>query len=191
MARSPVLRGSGTALGHTVGMNSAVNGTGEPRWLTSKQSDAWIELAAVLVVLPAALDSQLQRDAGLSHFEYQVLALLSTAPDRTANMTELASRTNGSASRLSHVVGRLERRGWVTRAPDPGNGRFMRATLTEAGMDKLVEAAPGHVETVQWYVFDQLTPTDVQDLARIARKIKNRQVLITSAPPSQTGPSEC
>jgi len=132
-----------------------------------------MELVAVLISLPAALDAQLQRDAGMSHYEYQVLALLSSVADRTSYMTEIAAGTNGSPSRLSHVVARLERRGWVARSSDPDNGRFTRATLTEAGWDKLVESAPGHVAAVREYVFDQLSATQVRQLARIARAIKD------------------
>ena len=53
----------------------------EPRWLDAEENQAWRALAKTLVRLPAALDAQLRRDAGISHFEYQVLALLSVAPD--------------------------------------------------------------------------------------------------------------
>jgi len=62
----------------------------EPRWLDAEESQAWRALAKTLERLPAALDAQLRRDAGISHFEYQVLALLSEAPGRTLRMSELA-----------------------------------------------------------------------------------------------------
>ena len=103
----------------------------DPRWLTSQERASWLSLAAMMIKLPCALDAQLQRDAGLSHFEYQVLAGLSEAPDRSLRMSDLAVLANGSLSRLSHVVNRLERRGWVRRAADPADGRFTLATLTE------------------------------------------------------------
>jgi hypothetical protein len=86
-----------------------------PRWLTDDERDAWMPLIGVLIKLPAALDAQLQRDSGLSHFEYMVLSRLSEAPERTLRMSDLAVLANGSLSRLSHVVTRLERRGWVRR----------------------------------------------------------------------------
>ena len=54
----------------------------EPRWLTEDEMQTWLPLVGVLLKLPSALDSQLQRDAGLSHFHYLVLAMLSEAPDR-------------------------------------------------------------------------------------------------------------
>ena len=87
----------------------------DPRWLTAEQLSAWKKLIAVVELLPGTLESQLQRDSGLSHFEYFTLAMLSEAPDRTLRMTTLAAHTNATLARLSHVVSRLEKRG--LRAP--------------------------------------------------------------------------
>ena len=145
--------------------------TPEPRWLTDDETQSWLALAGVLVRLPAELDAQLQRDAGISHFEYQVLAGLSEAPDRTLRMSELALFANGSLSRLSHVAKRLEDRGWLRREPDPDNGRFTVATLTEAGWAKVVGSAPAHVATVRRLVFDPLTPAQVRQLHEIGHRI--------------------
>src|SRR5215472_5774685 len=135
----------------------------EPRWLDPDERLIWLALGSVLIRLPGALDSQLQRDAGISHFEYQVLAGLSEAPDRTLRMSVLALLAEGSLSRLSQVVSRLEQRGWVRRAPDPTDGRYTLATLTDAGWEKVVATAPAHVEEVRRLVFDRLT------------KVQNRQ----------------
>ncbi|MEV6605772.1 MarR family winged helix-turn-helix transcriptional regulator [Kutzneria sp. NPDC051319] len=143
-----------------------------PRWLDEFEQQAWLELAGVLVWLPAALDAQLQADAGLSHFEYQVLAILSTSPGRTARMGDLAVLAKGSPSRLSHVIGRIEKQGWVTRGVDPANKRIVLATLTDAGWEKVVATAPGHVEAVRRYVFDPLTPARVRQLRQVAGLIR-------------------
>ncbi|HLH82894.1 MAG TPA: MarR family transcriptional regulator, partial [Trebonia sp.] len=105
-------------------------------WLSAEEQAAWRPFAALLFRLPAALDAQLQRDAGISHFEYMVLASLSEAPGRTLRMSELAAMASGSLSRLSHVVSRMERRGWVRREPCPGDGRFINAVLTADGWAK-------------------------------------------------------
>ena len=91
--------------------------TAEPRWLTDDEQASWLALTSVLVRLSAALDAQLRRDAGMSHFDYQVLSALSEAPDRTLRMSALAAFTESSLPRLSHVVARLEEHGWVRRAP--------------------------------------------------------------------------
>jgi DNA-binding MarR family transcriptional regulator len=145
-----------------------------PRWLTPGELDAWLPLGGLLLRLPAALDTQMQRDSGLSHFEYLVLASLSEAPERTRRMSALAALANGSLSRLSHVVKRLEARGWVERRPCPGDGRYTNAVLTEAGWDKVVASAPGHVEAVRTLILDALTPGELEQLGAMARRILGR-----------------
>jgi DNA-binding MarR family transcriptional regulator len=146
----------------------------ETRWLDEQQRAAWIRLAAVVELLPGVLDSQLRREAGLTHFEYWVLSMLSEAPERTLRMTELARRTHATLPRLSHVVARLEARDLVERFPCPQDGRATNARLTAAGWDKVVDAAPGHVETVRASVIDALSPVQVSQLTSIAEAILAR-----------------
>ncbi|NUR06259.1 MAG: winged helix DNA-binding protein [Nocardioidaceae bacterium] len=145
------------------------------RWLEDEELRAWLKLAGVMLKLAPALDSQLQRDNDLTHFDYLCLAMLSESDDeRTLPMSELAGRTNASLSRLSHVVSKLERRGWVQRCPSPRSRRVTLVRLTEDGWQVLVKAAPGHVETVRELVFDELGPEDVAALERIAGHIVER-----------------
>ena len=139
----------------------------EPRWLDDDERAAWLRLVAVAELLPAALDAQLRRDSGLTHFEYFVLAMLSEAPERTLRMTALAQRTNATLPRLSHVVRRLEERGLVERFPCPEDGRATNARLTEGGWQTVVGAAPGHVEAVRRLVLDPLSPAQVDQLRGI------------------------
>ena len=143
----------------------------ETRWLDAEESQAWRALAHALVRLPAALDAQLRRDAGISHFEYQVLALLSEAPGRTLRISTLATLAEGSLPRLSQVIARLEQRGWVRRTPDPADGRYTLAILTDQGQAKVTEAAPGHVQEVRRLVLDPLTRTQTGQLREISRRI--------------------
>ena len=121
-------------------------------------------------LLPA-LDAQLRRDAGISHFEYQVLAALSEAPERTLRMSDLAVLAEGSLSRLSQVVARLEKKKWVRRTPDPTDGRYTLAILTDDGWDKIVATAPGHVNEVRRLVIDPLTNTQLNQLTNIGQRI--------------------
>lgn len=146
----------------------------EPRWLTDDQQHTWRRLAAVMLRLPAVLESQLQRDSDMSHFEYWVLAMTSEAPDRSLRLSELAANANASLSRLSHVVTRLERRGWVRRRPDPGDARATLAVLTDEGWRALQAAAPGHVEQVQRLVFDALDDEDVERLGELCDRMLER-----------------
>ncbi|WP_043502371.1 MarR family winged helix-turn-helix transcriptional regulator [Georgenia sp. SUBG003] len=144
------------------------------RWLTSEQQDAWRSVMSVLMLLPGALDAQLQRDTGLTHAGYVVLSALSEAPDRTIRMSRLATMANMSMSRLSHLVDRLSSQGWVERRPDPEDGRSTMAVLTDAGWEKVVETAPGHVENVRTLIFDDLTDAQVTELRQITQKISSR-----------------
>lgn len=120
---------------------------------------------------PHALDAQLLRDAALIHFEYEVLASLSEAPDHTLRMSTLAGLANGSLSRLSHVVKRLEKRDWVPRSPCPEDGRFTNAVLTESGWDKVVKTAPGYAANARALVIDRLSRAQIRQLATIGKRI--------------------
>jgi DNA-binding MarR family transcriptional regulator len=146
----------------------------EPRWLEGIERDAWLSLIGVIIRLPAALDAQLQRDAGLSHFEYMVMVNLSNADDHVLRMSQLAALCHSSLSRLSHVVARLERRGWLRRDPCPDDGRATLATLTDDGFAKLASAAPGHVDAVRAYVIDALDPEQLGQLSAIGDTILGR-----------------
>src|SRR3954453_15468888 len=102
----------------------------EARWLDDEQLRAWKKLIAVVELLPGTLETQLQQDSDLSHFEYFTLAMLSEAPERTLRMTGLAAQTNSTLARLSHVVSRLEKRGLVRREPCAEDRRATNAVLT-------------------------------------------------------------
>jgi len=124
--------------------------------------------------LPAVLDAQLQRDAGIGFYEYSVLSWLSMSPERTLRMSQLAELTRGSLSRLSNVVKRLEQREFVRRAPDPTNGRYTNAFLTDAGWECVVRAAPGHVNAVRHFIFDPLSADQVEALRVTSGLIADR-----------------
>ncbi|MCF3140483.1 MULTISPECIES: MarR family transcriptional regulator [Micrococcaceae] len=146
----------------------------QPRWLNADERRAWLALLSINTLLPSALDTQLQSAGKLSLFDYNVLAMLSETEGRYLPMSELAARTSASLSRLSHVVTKLQKRGWVERQAHPGDARVTVAHLTEAGMSTIVSLAPGHVESVRTLMLDSLSPEDVADLARIGEKIVAR-----------------
>jgi DNA-binding MarR family transcriptional regulator len=141
------------------------------RWLDDAELTAWVRLAAVLELLSGVLDSQLRRDAELTHYEYYVMAMLSEAPKRTLRMTALAQRTNATLPRLSHVVKRMEDRGLIERFPCPEDARATNARLTADGWKKIRATAPGHVATVRRHVIDVLTPEQITQLAAITGAI--------------------
>jgi len=142
----------------------------EPRWLDDTEQRVWRRLLAVAAALPGALDTDL-RAVGLTHPTYVVLAMLSEAPDRTLRMAELARRASSSPSRLTHTVTRLEQRGLVRRAAVEDDGRGAAATLTDAGWDVVVSAAPTHVATVRRLLFDGLTTAELATLDEVGARV--------------------
>jgi DNA-binding MarR family transcriptional regulator len=132
------------------------------QWLDDQQQRTWRAWLTVSELVPRALDAQLQRDAGISHAAYIVLAMLSESPTRSRRMSDLARRANQSQSRLSHTVARLEERGWVRRERSAEDGRGNLAVLTEEGWDVVRSAAPGHVDAVREAMFGALTDEQIQ-----------------------------
>lgn len=143
----------------------------EPNWLTADELEDWRALMALTLALPAALDRQLKQDSCLTGFEYHVLAALSESPGRSLPMSVLATLANGSMSRLSHVVARLESDGWVERRASQQMGCRTEAHLTESGWAKVQESAPGHVREARRLVVDVLSRDELRALGAAARKV--------------------
>ncbi|SDC33210.1 MarR family winged helix-turn-helix transcriptional regulator [Actinokineospora iranica] len=140
----------------------------EPRWLSDAEQDAWRTFVTMLGALVDHLDRQLQRDSKMPYTYYEILVVLSHAPNRELRMSELAGLRNSSRSRLSHAVARLEEAGWVERRECPTDKRGSLAVLTDAGFAALAAAAPGHVAAVREVLFDRLTPDQVKSLGEIS-----------------------
>jgi DNA-binding MarR family transcriptional regulator len=151
-------------------------GAGEPpvKWLTAAELESYLSVVRLTIWLPWSIDQQLRRDCDLGLVEYQVLAMLSNRPDRTLRMSSLARLTNVSLSRLSHLVTRLEGRSLVRREPDPADGRFTNAILTDQGYRTLEEAAPRHVAHVRSLVIDALSAAELRRLGLVADRIVSR-----------------
>ncbi len=145
-----------------------------PRWLDADEQAAWRAFLAASRLLDDALDRQLQRDAGMPHGYYMILAMLSEAPGRALRMSDLAQITNSSPSRLSHAVARLEEAGWVRREKHETDRRGSIAVLTDEGMSTVESVAPGHVTAVRESLFDALSPEEVMALRSICGKVVDR-----------------
>lgn len=144
------------------------------RWLSDHEQCAWRAFLEATQRLFEQLDRELQHDVDMPLAYYQILAMLSEAPDRTLRMSDLALQTWSSRSRLSHAVDRLEEKGWVERLSCPSDKRGAFAVLTDAGQQVLEAAAPSHVTSVRRLVFDQLSADEVEALALVSRKIAER-----------------
>lgn len=141
------------------------------RWLDADEQRTWRAYVESAKLVLDALDRQLQRDADMPHAYYEILVRLSEADGRSMRMSELASITLSSRSRLSHAVARLEERGWVAREDCLTDRRGQLARLTDKGLDVLITAAPGHVETVREFVIDVLAPEQQRQLTEIGEAI--------------------
>ncbi len=142
-----------------------------PRWLTDDEQRAWRAYLESTKVLLDALDRQLQRQADMPHAYYEILVRLAEAGDHALRMSELADLTLSSRSRLSHAIARLEERGWVSRTDCPTARRGQIASLTRAGMDVLIDAAPLHVASVRDLMIDVLTPEQLLQIETIGAAI--------------------
>ncbi|MDX2693586.1 MarR family transcriptional regulator [Streptomyces ipomoeae] len=141
------------------------------RWLTPQEMRAWINFIDCSTLLSDYLDQQLRRDAGMTHADYELLARLSSVPDRTLGMSALAEQLKFTRSRLTRAVIRLEDSGYVRRRDDPADRRGQLAELTDRGMELLTGAAPGHAAAVRRAVFDTLSPEQVEQLATITAAV--------------------
>ncbi len=163
----------------------------ETRWLNEEEREMWMRLVSLTMLLPGAMESQLKRDASLSFFEYHVLAMLSEAEGRTRLMSELARWSNSSLSRLSHVVTRLEKQGWVRREACAEDRRATLAVLTDEGFAHLVASAPRHVAEVRRLVFDGLGAAEVRAMSTALGGVLERIDAPSPRAGKQCGEEEC
>ena len=153
------------------------------RGLDAQEQQVWAQLSTMILRLQPVLSAQLQREFGISQFEYLILARLSETQGSMLRMSVLATITGGSLPRLSQAVGRLEKRAWISRQPDAHDSRYTVAILTPAGLRRLQEAAPLHVDAVHEFVFDRLTRAQAQQLGAISQRI------LDGLPPDDSWPS--
>jgi DNA-binding MarR family transcriptional regulator len=153
------------------------------RWLDEEEQLTWRQLSTMILRLQPVLSAQLQREFGISHFEYLIMACLSETPESKLRMSVVAAMTGSSLSRLSQAVGRLEKRGWTSRRPDEEDSRYTLAVLTNAGLRRLQEAAPSHVATVRQFVFDRLTQAQTRELGTAC------QLILDGLPPDDSWPT--
>jgi DNA-binding MarR family transcriptional regulator len=139
--------------------------------LSPQQDRTWALLVGVMMWLPAELDTYLERSADLSHAEYGVLRCLSLSEDREIHMSRLAATASVTPSHLSRIVGRLERRGFLTRSTEPTDARKTLARLTQAGARLVDEVEPGYVAEVRTRVFELLENRQLEQLEDLAEAI--------------------
>jgi len=141
------------------------------RWLSKEQQSHWRSWLTATTVLREQLSRELQDSHGLTITDYEIMVRLSEADSRSIRMSDLATLTLLSRSRLSHQIDRMETAGLVSREVCPDDRRGQLAVLTSAGMKALVAAAPDHVEGVRKHFVDLLTDAEYKALGNAAKKI--------------------
>jgi DNA-binding MarR family transcriptional regulator len=136
------------------------------QWLTADEQRTWRAYLRAGTLLTARLNRQLQADSGLSLAEYEVLVQLSETPGGRLRPFQLGQALDWEQSRLSHLLSRMTRRGFVAREGCPGDGRGALVALTAAGRAAIESAAPGHVAAVRKLVFDALGPVQAKAFGR-------------------------
>ncbi|NMM31912.1 MAG: winged helix-turn-helix transcriptional regulator [Cellulomonas sp.] len=134
------------------------------RWLTPAQQTHWRAYRDGTALLMDVLARELDEDTALSLAEYEVLVRLSEAPGRTLRMSELAGELAHSRSRLTHTIRRMEEAGLVQRNPCALDARGVNCTMTDLGLQRIVEAAPSHVNAVRTHLIDVLTDDQLRAL---------------------------
>ncbi|CDR06467.1 MarR family winged helix-turn-helix transcriptional regulator [Streptomyces iranensis] len=136
------------------------NGT---RWLSEEEQRAWRTHLDVSRLLTYQLEKDLQ-PFGLTMNDYEILVNLSESEDHRMRMSDLASATLQSKSRLSHQITRMENAGLVRRENCESDRRGLYAVLTEQGWDTMRKVAPHHVASVRRHFIDLLAPEDLKAL---------------------------
>jgi DNA-binding MarR family transcriptional regulator len=147
---------------------AAMTGT---RWLDDDEQRAWRAFMRMQGQLTAQLNRQLQADSGLSLADYDVLVLLTDAPDGRLRPFELQRGLQWEQSRLSHHLTRMQRRDLIAREECTEDGRGAFVALTDAGRRAITAAAPGHVDTVQRLFFDGLTRGQIAMLRQVSDQV--------------------
>lgn len=145
-----------------------------PRWLDEGEQRAWRTYLQMQAQLTARLSRELQADSGLSLADYEVLVQLTEAPGTRLRPFALQRGLQWEQSRLSHHLGRMQRRGLVDREECGEDGRGAFVVLTEAGRSAIEAAAPGHVDTVRRLFFDQLSSDQVTTLEQVATQVLDK-----------------
>ena len=145
----------------------------EPRWLSAEEMRAWQAFLAAGALLDRRLDQQLRQESGLSHAQYEILVRLAAAPGGELRMTDLAGALY-TKSGLTYQITQLEKAGLVRRSASPGDVRGVVAALTDAGRQRLAQAAPGHVAAVRRLLIDVLTAEQLSAVANGLGEVARR-----------------
>lgn len=137
----------------------------------SRDEDAFVRaLGRVMIVVPRAIDADLVREQRLPLNEYTALMHLSETPGRRMRMSELATACDLSLSGMTRIVTRLETEGLIQRTRCEEDARGWNAVLTDAGLARLEQAYPTHLDSIRRHITDHLDQLDLAQLAQVLQQ---------------------
>ena len=143
----------------------------EPQWLNEREARAWRGYQRMRAELGGHLSRQMNRDSNLTESEFEILVVVSEAPDRRIRSRDLCQTLAWERSRLSHQISRMESRGMIRRESCDGDARGFDVLLTDAGLEAIETAAPKHLVEVRRCFVDLLTDEQLITLGDIAQAI--------------------
>jgi len=148
--------------------------TATTRWLDDREQAAWRAYLDMNAKLSGRLNKEMLDESGISSSDFAVLVRLSEHEHNRMRVLELARAIGWEKSRLSHQLTRMQQRGLTERSNCDEDRRGAFVVLTDHGRRTVEAAAPRHVEAVRRYLFDELTPAQIEALGVIARTVVER-----------------
>lgn len=145
---------------------------GATPWLTDEEQVAWRNYLRGSRLLEVALDRDLRRH-GIGLAEYELISMLSEAPDGRTRMSALADLVVQSRSRVTHTATRLQSRGWVRREACLDDRRGVELVLTAEGKEAVQQMAPQHLDSVRAHLVDVLEPAEFAALGRAMGQVRD------------------
>lgn len=142
--------------------------------LTAEELRIWRDFIETAEALRAELASRMQSDSGLSPGDYAVLLALSEAPGQRMRSSDLAATIGWERSRLSHHLGRMERRGLIRREECATDNRGAEVVLDPTGAEAFRRASVPHLRDVRELFVDALTPTQLAATGEATKALRAR-----------------
>ena len=142
--------------------------------LTTEELRIWRDFIETAEALRAELASRLQSESALSPGDYAVLLALNEAPGQRLRSSDLAATIGWERSRLSHHLGRMERRGLIHREECVTDNRGAEAVLDPTGAEAFRRASVPHLRDVRELFVDALTPTQLVAAGEVAKALRER-----------------
>ncbi len=141
-----------------------------PRWLNEVEMKAWRGFVTTSPDLMNAIERDLA-EFGLDAGDYQLLAMLSEAPDHRLKMCDLADTLRLSRSGLTRRMDGVVKAKYVERLQDKHDRRVSFAHLTAKGYEFLQKVAPLHLKDVRSRMIDLLSESEIKALGSAFAKI--------------------